>query len=279
MTDIRPVPEATGFVPKTPKEFKTYATVGAMLALFGAGDTLARAGMLNDRLYQKMGKQRLQRIYSEVDKMNRFLENMWETRHADQMSFLASDITVVLMVLTSVDLESRTGLTSEFRRVWARLLEAVGDEDAMANMELELTRIRKERGLQPIEADGKAMDEVSFLGEDGKVTIVMPHAEELKPNCAIFVRDVATKAILPLAQVQVAWDDEVKDRFDYDSDILYERQYTTGKVVTFAAKAPGYAAGGCEKMFYEGDEEQLMVNIWLTSLSELPNVETPVVAD
>lgn len=173
-------PEKTfdGYLPTTPDKLTSQATVGALLAIFGCADNLLRQGKMDKRLHQKMGIPALTRCYNEVDRMNRHFENMWQTREADQMGFLHNDAAIIMMVLASVDLESRTNLSNEFRKVWAMLLEGLGDSEAIDKMLATIRRIREERQLIPREVDaaGDVFDHLTFFtGEEKQELGNLPH--------------------------------------------------------------------------------------------------------
>lgn len=309
---VEPAPRSEDPTPTTPAMLKAQATVGALLGICGCADSLIRQGKLDRRLYQSFGIPALNRMYQEVDKLNRHFEKIWKSHEADQMGYLHTDTAIILMVLASVDLESRTNVANEFRKIWAKLLENLGDTNVFANTLKEIAFIREQRGLPSIEdleaentkqvfntlsffKDGqktelgeiqdntpKAVDMLNkamqtakefYLADDPNEFTQRDAAQQLaqrepQPNCMILVWAKDKKQLIA-AQVAVKWgDQETKDMIEYDPNGYFFREYPQGVVITFSAFADGYLPGGCEKMFFEGDPEQLVVNIYLTPVPQ-----------
>lgn len=296
--------------PQTVEGLKSQACVGALLAIFGCGDSLIRLAKLDKRLHQKMGISALQRMYNEADRMNRSFEKLWNTQEGDHMNYLHADAAIIMLVLASVDAESRTNLSNEFRRVWGQLLEGVGDTNGPVEQQHIINMIRFDRGLSkkdPLKPDEPTdvFDHLSFnVGGEKKelqvprvpltaedlvqksqealnaymtgqeVDFLMGQAENVeeavaleavRPNCMVFVRDKFSRQLLAADVVVKRADlDAVMDRFAFDPDGLFERQYPVQTKLVFSARADGYLYGGCDQFFYEDDEAQLVVNILLT---------------
>lgn len=286
-----------------PTKLRSMGINGSLIAMFGAADTLIRQGQRDPVLNQKMGIPALQRMYNEANKMNLHFEKLWSLTEGDQMSFLAADLTAVMLVLSTVDLESRTYLTNEFRLVWAQLLESVGEEGAKEKAEQETLRILAARGIDGYRIkDGRVVfDKIAFnLGEgdphhevDRNMSLELgqseaqqkleaatvedyvapaPNTEQDNPfaNVMLFVRDIESRQILSDATVHVKWGEDTEEGVkthdlikSTDDEALYERLYPVDTKIRFEAFKPGYLPGGCEKYLHAGDTEQLVVNIWM----------------
>lgn len=229
--------------------------VGGLIGLFQAAETMLEECKKYPTLYKFTGKMSINRLKTEIERLNSWMEFGWEVAAADHVGFMAIDVKDVLKVLATLEPETRTNMVDSFRRVWAMMNQDLGQENAKEAMEKHIAFLRDSRSLPAALADD---DELRVNRDDEQP------ASDDEPNCVIFVRDADTKQFVAEATVHIEMEDGQRDLIKSTSpDTLYERRYPTGQRIAFKGFKPGYIPGGVEKKFYAGDPEQLVVTVWL----------------
>lgn len=249
----------TSSAPQNPAQLDQMALVGGLITIFQAAESLLAECQQYPSLYRFTGKLAINRLMTEISRLNSWMEFGWQTNEADHVGFLAVDARDILKVLASLEPETRTNMADTFRRVWATMKQDLGDENARAEMEKTIAFLRDSRNLTPASADADDVLHVTRAGAESE----QPEAEA-EPNCVLFVRDADTKGFVADATVHIEMEDGQRDVIkSTDPDTLYERCYPTGQRIAFKGFKPGYLPGGTEKFFYAGDHEQLVVTVWL----------------
>lgn len=129
------------------EQLNRQASIGALVGLLAAAETLAGSFRQNGKIYKFKGKQEINRMLDIAERLNTALESLFTPGENDHLNYLSNDIKDVVRLLAIAPLADRTRIANGFRREYAKLMARQGDTEAVARCEAETSRTCASRGL------------------------------------------------------------------------------------------------------------------------------------